>query len=233
MEKTFSEFKKRRLNKIDLSKKGNVDEDIVHLVDLLNTCEQYFTTSSCSGRITVIDGAPESCVVQKRNLVLLFVSHKECKFDDVMSALVSSCGNAVLKFEPFILHLQCRTLGDAQLMAIRSTHSLEVPLSHQGKLLVSHEYLEFLIGIANQKMGDNLRRIQRFYQTLKTTVISKDHQKLPSKEEMRVTKNNKSIVSEQRQKLRGIINDCHTDGGSSIIEMDEELHLAKWLNDVV
>ncbi|XP_061694270.1 tRNA wybutosine-synthesizing protein 3 homolog isoform X3 [Syngnathoides biaculeatus] len=140
MEKTFSEFKKRRLNKIDLSKKGNVDEDIVHLVDLLNTCEQYFTTSSCSGRITVIDGAPESCVVQKRNLVLLFVSHKECKFDDVMSALVSSCGNAVLKFEPFILHLQCRTLGDAQLMLSAAVQSgfrnSGLILSKAGKIIV-------------------------------------------------------------------------------------------------
>ncbi|XP_061621390.1 tRNA wybutosine-synthesizing protein 3 homolog [Phyllopteryx taeniolatus] len=123
MEKTFSEWKKRCLNKVDLSKKGNVDEDIVHLVHLLNSYEEYFTTSSCSGRITVIDTAPESCVVQKKNLVWLFVSHTKCTFDDVMSALVSACGNAVLKFEPFVLHVQCRTLGDAQLMLSAAVQS--------------------------------------------------------------------------------------------------------------
>ncbi|XP_049604378.1 tRNA wybutosine-synthesizing protein 3 homolog [Syngnathus scovelli] len=220
MEKAFSECKKRCLNKCDISKKGNVDEDIVHLVSLLNSCEEYFTTSSCSGRITVIDTALENCGVQKKNLVWLYVSHTKCKFDDVVSALARSCGSAVLKFEPFVLHVQCRTQEDARLMlsaavqsgfrnsgltlgktgkiilAVRCTHSLEVPLSHQGNLLVSHEYIDFLIGIANQKMEANLRLIERFYQSIQTTVIKKSTQKLQNKEDT-----NQSVVSEQRQEL--------------------------------
>lgn len=32
------------------------------------------------------------------------------------SALESSHGDAVFKFEPFVLHVQCRQLDDAQLM---------------------------------------------------------------------------------------------------------------------
>ncbi|XP_077391771.1 tRNA wybutosine-synthesizing protein 3 homolog isoform X2 [Festucalex cinctus] len=230
MEKSFSEWKKRCLSKSDLSKKGNVDEDIVHLVSLLNSYEEYFTTSSCSGRITVIDTAPESCVVQKKNLVWLFVSHMKCTFDDVMSALDSSCGSAVLKFEPFVLHVQCRTLEDARLMAVRCTHSLEVPLSHQGKLLVSHEYVHFLIGIANKKMEENLRRIERFYQSIQTTVMKNKHQTLLDKEKKLATKKNKSIV---RQKLGHQTDDCHNNEGSSIIEMDEDLHLAKCFSSVL
>lgn len=59
MEKTFSQRKKQRLNKLDLSKKGSVDEDIEHVVSLLNSFEEYFTTSSCSGRIILIDGVRE------------------------------------------------------------------------------------------------------------------------------------------------------------------------------
>ncbi|XP_077414434.1 tRNA wybutosine-synthesizing protein 3 homolog [Vanacampus margaritifer] len=257
MEKSFSEWKKRCLNKCDLSKKGNVDEDIVHLVSLLNSYEEYFTTSSCSGRITIIDTAPESCVVQKKNLVWLFVSHTKCKFDDVMSALASSCGSAVLKFEPFVLHVQCRTLEDARLMlsaavqsgfrnsgitlsktgkiimAVRCTHSLEVPLSNQGKVLVSHEYIDFLIGIANQKMEENLRRVERFYRNIQTTVMKNKHQKLLDKEEKLATKKKKSIVSEQWQKLGHRTDDCHSNEGSSITEMDEDLHLAKCFNGVL
>ncbi|XP_019734640.1 tRNA wybutosine-synthesizing protein 3 homolog isoform X4 [Hippocampus comes] len=217
--------------------------------------EEYFTTSSCSGRITVIDTAPESCVVQKKNLVWLFVSHSKCKVDDVMSALDSSCGTAVLKFEPFVLHLQCRTLEDAHLMlsaavqsgfrnsgltlsktgkiimAVRCTHSLEVPLGNQGKLLVSHEYVDFLIGIANQKMEENLRRIERFYQSIQTMMKNKQ-QKLLNKEK-RMKKKKESVVSEQRQKLRCQTDDCQSNGGSNGIGLDEDLQLAHCFNSVL
>lgn len=52
-------------------------------------------------------------------------------------------------------HLSC----DVQ--AVRSTHGLEVPLSHGGKLLVGEEYVHFLTQKANQKMEENFRRIHR------------------------------------------------------------------------
>lgn len=59
MDKTFSRWKEQCLNKLDLSKKGSVDQDIEHVVSLLNSCDEYFTTSSCSGRIIVIDAVRE------------------------------------------------------------------------------------------------------------------------------------------------------------------------------
>lgn len=55
MEKEFSRWKKQCLKKLDLSKKGSVDEDISHVVSLINSRERFFTTSSCSGRIILID----------------------------------------------------------------------------------------------------------------------------------------------------------------------------------
>ncbi|KGL82229.1 tRNA wybutosine-synthesizing protein 3, partial [Tinamus guttatus] len=97
-----------------------------------------------------------------------------------MTALEEVAGDVVFKFEPFVLHVLCRELQDAQLlhsaaidsgfrnsgitvgkkgkivMAVRSTHCLEVPLSHMGKLMVSEEYIEFLIQTANQKMEENM-----------------------------------------------------------------------------
>lgn len=67
MEKTFSQWKKQCVNKLDLSKKGSVDEDIEHVVALINSCDEFFTTSSCSGRVILIDAVrnasqEESCV---------------------------------------------------------------------------------------------------------------------------------------------------------------------------
>ncbi|XP_034468672.1 tRNA wybutosine-synthesizing protein 3 homolog isoform X2 [Hippoglossus hippoglossus] len=202
MDNTFSQWKKQCLNKMDQSKKGSVDQDIEHVVSLLNSREEFFTTSSCSGRTILIDGAPESGGVQKQNCTWLFVSHQKCTSEDLMSGLEKSSGDAVLKFEPFVLHVQCRRLEDAQLMhsvavnsgfrnsgltvgktgkiitAVRSTHGLEVPLSHEGKLLVGHEYVNFLTQTANQKMEENLRRIHRFYQNLQAALITEKLQKL-------------------------------------------------------
>nr|XP_033771801.1 tRNA wybutosine-synthesizing protein 3 homolog isoform X2 [Geotrypetes seraphini] len=115
-----------------------------------------------------------------------------------IAALQKSSGDAVLKFEPFVLHVQCRQLQDAQLlhsvalssgfrnsgitvgkkgrtmMAVRSTHGLEVPLSRKGKLLVNEEYIEFLVQIANQKMEENKKRTDRFYSCLQSALRCED-----------------------------------------------------------
>ncbi|XP_008948402.1 PREDICTED: tRNA wybutosine-synthesizing protein 3 homolog, partial [Merops nubicus] len=130
------------------------------------------------------------CGIQKQNCAWLMVTHEACAKDDVMTALEKATGDVVFKFEPFVLHVLCQELQDAQLlhsvainsgfrnsgitvgkggkitMAVRSTHCLEVPLSHKGRLMVTEEYIEFLIQVANRKMEENTRRIDRFYKGL-------------------------------------------------------------------
>uniref|UniRef100_A0AAR2KZ32 tRNA wybutosine-synthesizing protein 3 homolog n=1 Tax=Pygocentrus nattereri TaxID=42514 RepID=A0AAR2KZ32_PYGNA len=184
-ENTFKQWKKQSLNRLDLSKKGSIDRDVANIVSFINSSEHHFTTSSCSGRIILIDGVSDRTDVQKQNCSWLFVTHEKCKKDDVVAALQKSSGDAVFKFEPCVLHVQCRQLEDAQLlhsvainsgfrnsgvtigkkgkiiMAVRSTHCLEVPLSHKGQVLVSEEYIDFLVGVANSKMDENLKRIER------------------------------------------------------------------------
>ncbi|XP_056388665.1 tRNA wybutosine-synthesizing protein 3 homolog [Hyla sarda] len=188
----FMHWKLQALRKTDLSKKGSVDKDIEEVVRDINLQDCYFTTSSCSGRIILIDENPDVSLVQKENCSWLFVTHDLCTKEDVFSGLQKASGDAVLKFEPFVLHVQCRTLEDAQLlhgvainsgfrnsgitvgkkgkiiMAVRSTHCLEVPLSHKAKCLVSDEYVEFLVQTASLKMEENKKRIGRFYSCLQT-----------------------------------------------------------------
>ena len=50
----FGPEKTRALSKVDLSRKGSVDEPIADLVDYLNSLEDFYTTSSCSGRLCVL-----------------------------------------------------------------------------------------------------------------------------------------------------------------------------------
>ena len=55
------------------------------------------------------------------------------------------------------------TLGKAGkiVLAVRSTHGLEVPLSHpdSGQLLVDQNYIVTLVKMANDKLMENLKRI--------------------------------------------------------------------------
>nr|XP_048309490.1 tRNA wybutosine-synthesizing protein 3 homolog isoform X1 [Myodes glareolus] len=215
----FGRWKAQSLSKADLSRKGSVDEDAVAVVELLNSREEFFTTSSCAGRILLLDGSPNDSGVQKQHCCWLLVTHKPCVKEDVMAALQGATSSAVLKFEPFILHVQCRTLQDAQtlhsvaidsgfrnsgitvgkrgktMMAVRSTHGLEVPLSHKGKLMVTEEYIEFLLTIANQKMEENKKRIERFYNCLQHAIerkpISNSHSEIKEKNNPICTHKNK------------------------------------------
>ena len=50
----FEKQKVKSLSSIDNSKKGSVDSRIIGLVDFINGSNDFFTTSSCSGRLAVI-----------------------------------------------------------------------------------------------------------------------------------------------------------------------------------
>ncbi|XP_059995728.1 tRNA wybutosine-synthesizing protein 3 homolog isoform X1 [Lagenorhynchus albirostris] len=255
----FRRWKAQCLSKADLSRKGSVDEDVVELVQLLNGREQFFTTSSCAGRIILLDRGINGSDVQKQNCCWLLVTHKPCVKDDVIVALKKANGDAILKFEPLVLHVQCRQLQDAQILhsvaidsgfrnsgitvgkrgktmlAVRSTHGLEVPLTHKGKLMVTEEYINFLIKIANQKMEENKKRIERFYNCLQhaleketISMTSYPKEKIKEKNNSSYTHKNKRnpgkacgkyITEENNKELE---NDDHDDPGISVTIFPED-----------
>ncbi|KAH9512987.1 tRNA methyltransferase tyw3 [Bulinus truncatus] len=184
----FANQKSQSLKRYDLSKKGSIDEAIIELVGFLNRLPQYFTTSSCSGRILIFENSSQK--VEKKGCKWLYVSHSFVTLEDCLTNLSAIEDEAVFKFEPFVMHIQCRTLEDAQklhqaavasgfrnsgitignkgkiMMAVRSTHSLEAPLSSKGNLLVSQQYIQYLTECANRKMEENFNRIIRFQDLL-------------------------------------------------------------------
>lgn len=66
---TFEKQKVSCLSQVDLSKKGSIDDQIIDLVQYINAKENYFTTSSCSGRISVFS---EVSVIQLNLLIAAF-----------------------------------------------------------------------------------------------------------------------------------------------------------------
>lgn len=128
--------------------------------------------------------------VQKKGCVWHHVTHEQLNEDDLESSLRDHSGVAVLKFEPFILHVRCSSLEDARKLlavslgagcrnsgimlsktgnvhvAVRTTLSMEVPLSEHGNVLVTPQYLKFLTTEANKKMIENWKRLERFSSAL-------------------------------------------------------------------
>ncbi|KAK7112237.1 tRNA wybutosine-synthesizing protein 3 homolog [Littorina saxatilis] len=208
--KQFLRQKEQCLSGVDLSRKGSVDAPILELVNFINSQCDCFTTSSCSGRIIVVDNTDDKGEVQKQGCQWLYVTHEEPCFSTIQASLRSMTGSAVFKFEPMVMHIQVRTLQLAQrlhaaavasgfrnsgitiggkgkiIVAVRSTHSLEAPLSCGGELLVTDAYIRHLALCANKKMLENLARIARFFDNFKTLVenpLERDSKKKTNKKD--------------------------------------------------
>lgn len=82
---SFSKEKSDFLKKKDKSKKGCVDEDIKEIINLINSKKDYYTTSSCSGRIVLL----EKLSSKKNESNWLFVKHDKIKFNEIQGSLTN------------------------------------------------------------------------------------------------------------------------------------------------
>ncbi|KAK3730036.1 hypothetical protein QZH41_009547 [Actinostola sp. cb2023] len=135
----FGKQKHRSLNQVDLSKKGSIDEHIVDIVQHINSFTDYFTTSSCSGRICVFS---EDTDQKKKSGRWLFVSHDLVKVETVCRALEDAQAMLRVALESGYKNSGIVVGKKGRfILAVRSTQSLEVPIIHNGKLMVSNETL--------------------------------------------------------------------------------------------
>ncbi|GMH40346.1 hypothetical protein BSKO_08250 [Bryopsis sp. KO-2023] len=108
----------------DKSRKGSVDAPIVDLVNLINGRDDIFTTSSCSGRLSVFgDPVMESVDGQKmKGGEWVYMSHAEPIALEVIQAINERVGRGgidgclFLRFDPFILAAECRSTQAANLL---------------------------------------------------------------------------------------------------------------------
>ncbi|XP_054157790.1 tRNA wybutosine-synthesizing protein 3 homolog [Oppia nitens] len=192
--KRFAEEKSRQLiGKQDLSLKGSIDEPIVPLITTLNDCRVYYTTSSCSGRITVLADSTVQNV--KSSAKWLFISHDLVQSQDILAAIQSPADCppfGSFKVEPFVLHvcadglLAARQLLEVAIacgfrnsgltvskkqrfiVAVRNCPSLEVPIICDNRLIVSEDYIKHITDIANEKLRQNFAKINKFYSSVKS-----------------------------------------------------------------
>lgn len=164
---------------------SEVDDAILPLVTLINQTDSYYTSSSCAGRILVIE---LPVLGDKKNAVFLGRWHRTVTVDEIKIALAQKKGTMIwfLAQAP-IIHITCSSLESADrfvkrangcgfknssirsvtkkiLVEIASTERLDTPLCDQGHLLYSEEQLELLVGIANQiieRAHEKIKRLEK------------------------------------------------------------------------
>jgi len=97
--------------KTDRSKKGSFDEDIKPLLEVINSKEGYTTTSSCSGRIVILD-IPKAG--DKKNARWLYTTHEKADAEKIIEILNHIKKPVWLLQEPVILHVKCNNLDHAE-----------------------------------------------------------------------------------------------------------------------
>ncbi len=99
----------QQLSKKDKSSIGKWDEKIVSLCNKINKFKEYYTTSSCSGRVVIM-------VDQDKKGPNLFVleSHKRISYEWILEGLKkSNFKDLKFKCEPPIIHIACKDIESA------------------------------------------------------------------------------------------------------------------------
>jgi tRNA wybutosine-synthesizing protein 3 len=106
----------------DKSPKGSVDEPIRGLVDAINRSQDFATTSSCSGRISLFHVANSNMSSKGNGRWLLALHRTLSDPEELIRSLKHGLAQAkepaesltLFKHEPFVLHVMCRTIDGAQ-----------------------------------------------------------------------------------------------------------------------
>lgn len=178
----FDNKKKQVMLKLDKSKKGHIDEQIVSLIKNINEHPDYYSTSSCAGRIMLIRPGNK-----KNDANWIFSSHDIITINDLKPYLDKLPKETVwLRMEPPIIHIVARNMDSADsllkiannagfrrscilslkkrvIIEIMIPEKMDVPISENTTLIVTEDYLKILIGHANLRLKKTRKKIKKIY----------------------------------------------------------------------
>lgn len=177
-----------KLVKFDNSRKGCVDEQVKDILDLINKNENYYTTSSCAGRILLLEKNKDD---KKREVNWLLAKHGHVELDEVNNALENATKDVWLQLDGAILHLCCRDNESAKLMLecackagfragiislnklnieIMSQEKMSVIICKYGKKIIDDKYLNVLLSEINSRIEKNYKRLLKLFNVLQQNI---------------------------------------------------------------
>lgn len=183
----FEAEKRIFLEKTDKSRKGSVDKQIRKLMKHVNSHPDYYTTSSCAGRILLMEISKTG---RKDDAKFIFAAHRKVLPKEIIGALMAKTKNIVrLQQQNVILHIACRDIDSATkiLSAARDSGFMQsgiIPLRKvvveiknpdgismivkKGKsILLDESYLKIACKEMNDKLEQNYKRINKLLSSLK------------------------------------------------------------------
>ena len=163
------------------------DSLTIPLCECIRDTQHYFTSSSCSGRIVLIQSDRGKT---KQEGSFFGKWHSEVSFDEVWELINTPIDREELWFkqQAFILHIGTDTIEHANtvisimrecgmkrggimlaeegkvMIEVVGTHNLSLPIKRNNELLVSEEYVQLVLENANEKMRENQKRLEQFEQ---------------------------------------------------------------------
>jgi tRNA wybutosine-synthesizing protein 3 len=179
----------------DKSRQGHVDEAAWPFIKVVNALPDYYTTSSCAGRINVFR---EPASGKKYEAEWLFVTHDLAQTKDVVAALQDLPPETIwLRMESPIFHIACRHQEAADvllkicqaagwkrsgiistggrtprqqrvMLEIVGNERIDTPIAVDGKLLFEEKFIKFLVEKANEKLLLTRRKLDDLRKLVKT-----------------------------------------------------------------
>ncbi|MBI3027256.1 hypothetical protein HYY70_04010 [Candidatus Woesearchaeota archaeon] len=183
----FAKEKSDFLKKSDKSKKGCIDKGILKIINLFNSKSEYYTTSSCAGRIVLLERKSK----KKSECDWILTKHSKVAFDEIASSLKKhKIKNEIwLKQQPIILHVACINLDAAKKLLEASRkifkHSgiisitkrrivIEIIGNEKVEAIIAdkdfaadEEYIKHLTRYANRNFEENKSKSDKFLSIIK------------------------------------------------------------------
>jgi len=179
---SFQQRKKDVLRKNDKSGIGSWDEKILELCEKINSLDNYYTTSSCSGRAIFFRN-----VKRDKRDVTLKRYHEVFLFEELKRDLIELSKKEKevnFKFESCIIHIACKNVESMKLifekaklagwknigaisfkerfiLDLRSTEKIEFPILGGGEIIVDDDFLKIIVKEANEKLRIGWEKIKR------------------------------------------------------------------------
>jgi len=186
--KEFLDAKENALKSLhDAYDQGAVDEGVLPLLDLINKIDGFYTSSSCAGRIVLLQ-IPQ--IGDKREATFLGIWHRTITLGELQTAATkATTGYLWLLAQAPILHIGAESLSIADrmvktavscgfknsaiksigkkiLLELCSTERLDAPIGRDGCLFCDEKYLSMLVEISNEVINRSQNKMSRLTKKL-------------------------------------------------------------------
>ena len=165
-------------------KQKKVDRQAISLCLFLEKTKNYFTSSTCSGRIVLLKVNKQET---KQDSAFIAKWHSATTIEKIWTALLGkTTGEIWFKQEPFILHIGCMDFENAKsllqiakecgikraginsakegkfMLELIGAQNIAFPVKKSGKILFEKKQLKYIVKRANEKLEKNYAMLEKF-----------------------------------------------------------------------